>query len=289
LISNEQAGRNGLARVSRLQNQPTLEHTLHPDYYQQFAPIIKSLSHSDLRDGQVLRSRLRIAAQADVEVCYAPLEYVNPRAKVVIVGITPGLTQMVNSVVKLRTQLDAGMDRASCLRSAKTTGAFSGAMRPNLIDLLDAVGLQSVLRISTCASLFGDAADLVQTTSVLRNPVFLRGGNYNGTPSMLKTPLLRAQLLDHFGQDVRHWNDAIFVPLGDRPAEALGFLTDEGLLARAQILDGLPHPSGAIGERIAYFLGKKARTALSSKTNPAKLDRARQRLRGQAAMLRIAA
>jgi hypothetical protein len=261
---------------------------LHPDYYQQFAPIIKSLSHSDLRDGQVLRSRLRIVAQADIEVCYAPLENMNPRAKVVIVGITPGLTQMVNSVVELRRQLDAGMDRESCLRSAKTTGAFSGAMRPNLIDLLDAVGLQSALRISTCASLFGDAADLVQTTSVLRNPVFLRGGNYNGTPSMLKTPFLRAQLLDHSGQDVRHWQDAIFVPLGDRPAEALGFLADEGLIARPRIFDGLPHPSGANSERIAYFLGKKPRASLSSKTDPQKLDRTRERLCGQAGTLQLA-
>lgn len=262
---------------------------MHPDYYQQFAPIIKSLSHSDLRDGQVLRSRLRIAAQADIEVCYAPLEYVNPRAKVVIVGITPGLTQMVNSVVELRQQLAAGMDREICLRSAKTTGAFSGAMRPNLISLLDAVGLQSALRIRTCASLFSDAADLVQTTSVLRNPVFLRGGNYNGTPSMMKTPFLRAQLLNHFGEDVKQWQDAIFVPLGDRAAEALAFLSDEGLISRSRILEGLPHPSGANSERIAYFLGKKPRAALSSKTVPEKLDRARDRLCGQAEMLKFAA
>lgn len=209
---------------------------------------------------------------------YAPLEYVNPRAKVVIVGITPGLTQLVNAVVELRRQLDAGMDREGCLRSAKTTGAFSGAMRPNLIDLLDAVGLQSALRISTCASLFGDAADLVQTTSVLRNPVFLRGGNYNGTPSMMTTPFLRAQLLDHFGQDVKNWGDAVFVPLGHRTAEALEFLAGEGLIARSRILDGLPHPSGANSERIAYFLGRKSRAALSTRTDPEKLDRNRERL-----------
>jgi len=94
---------------------------MYPDYYQHFAPIIEGLSHSDLRDGQVLRSRLRIAAQAEIEVCYAPLEYVNPRAKVVIVGITPGLTQMVNAVVELRRQLDGKRSIDHALASERRT------------------------------------------------------------------------------------------------------------------------------------------------------------------------
>ncbi|MDP1740934.1 MAG: hypothetical protein Q8L50_07565 [Polaromonas sp.] len=34
----------------------------------------------------------------------------------------------------------------------------------------------------------------------------------------------------------------------------------------------LPHPSLANSERIAYFMGGKARAALSAKTNPVKLD-----------------
>lgn len=38
------------------------------------------------------------------------------------------------------------------------------------------------------------------------------------------------------------------------------------------------HPSGANAERIAYFLGRKSRSALSAKTNPDKLDRAREEM-----------
>lgn len=56
------------------------------------------------------------------------------------------------------------------------------------------------------------------------------------------------------------------------------FCNHQGLLDRSQILDGLPHPSGGNAERIAYFLGKKSRGALSEKTNPQKLDQARDGL-----------
>lgn len=65
------------------------------------------------------------------------------------------------------------------------------------------------------------------------------------------------------------------MPLGDKVAEALHFLAEKGFLNQNRILDGLPHPSGANAERIAYFLGKKEKGALSAKTNPDKLDKAR--------------
>jgi hypothetical protein len=57
------------------------------------------------------------------------------------------------------------------------------------------------------------------------------------------------------------------------------------VIQRERVLEGLPHPSGSNAERIAYFLGRKNRGALSSKTNPEKLDRAREVLRRQVARL----
>ncbi len=182
---------------------------------------------------------------------------------------------MLNAIQEARRQIDLGADAASTLVAAKRTGAFSGAMRPNLVGLLDCVGMNRWLGIGTCDELFGTAAALVQTTSVLRNPVFIQGENYNGTPPMTRHPLLRTQLMTHFGEDARALPKAVFVPLGDKVAEALHFLADQGLLDRQRILDGLPHPSGANAERIAYFLGRKSRSALSVKTNAEKLDRAR--------------
>lgn len=242
---------------------------------ERFAPVIRALTAAELDGAASLNHKLCLAREGDVEVCYAPFEYINPQARVVIVGITPGRTQMLNALREARKQLDLGRDLGATLLAAKQTGAFSGAMRPNLIRLLDRIGIHALLNIPSCAALFGSAANLVQTTSVLRNPVFVRGDNYNGAPNMTRHPLLRDQLVTHFGEDLKALPHALFVPLGDKVAEALHFLADRGLLDHRRILDGLPHPSGANAERIAYFLGQKDRTALSAKTNADKLDHAR--------------
>lgn len=247
-------------------------------FFQRFTPIIRALNDVELEGSPAIDAKLRLAQDGAVEVCYAPFEYVNPQARVVIVGITPGRTQMLNALRECRRQLQAGADEQQALRASKSTGAFSGAMRPNLVALLDAVGLHQWLGLRSCAQLFGDAAALVQTASVLRYPVFVKGENYNGAPNMTRNPLLRKQLLEGFGQDAQQLPGAVFLPLGDKVAEALYFLADQGLLPRHRILDGLPHPSGANAERIAYFLGNKPRGALSAKTDPDKLDQARTKL-----------
>jgi len=243
--------------------------------FRRFAPIIRSLSAEELAGAASLYEKLTLAQDQGVRVCYAPFEYINASARVVIVGITPGHTQMLNALREARRQLEQNANDETALRAAKATGAFSGAMRPNLTGLLDSIGIQRWLAIRSCEELFGGAAHLVQTTSVLRNPVFVDGENYNGTPNMMRNSLLRAQLTTYFAEDVAALPNAVFVPLGDKVAEALHFLADQGVLARERILDGLPHPSGANAERIAYFLGRKARHELSAKTNPGKLDEAR--------------
>ena len=253
--------------------------------FKQFSSIIRSLTAADLAGDKSLNEKLRIAQDGLVEVCYAPFEYINQQARIVIVGITPGRTQMLNALRECRRQLDAGADDQQALKAAKQTGAFSGAMRPNLVALLNHVGLQHWLGLSSCEALFNEASSMVQTTSVLRNPVFVDGDNYNGTPNMITHPLLQKQLLDGFGQDAKALPEAVFIPLGDKVALALHFLADRGLIAKERILDGLPHPSGANAERIAYFLGNKERSALSRKTSPDKLDQARTGLMARVAEL----
>lgn len=243
-----------------------------------FAPIIRNLNATELQGGHSLNDKLCIQRDGAIEVCYAPFEYVNPQARIVIVGITPGRTQMLNALRECRRQLDAGADYQSALRAAKLNGAFSGAMRPNLVSLLDSIGLHRWLGLQSCDDLFGQAAELVQTASVLTNPVFVGAENYNGTPSMVRHPLLQQQLIVGFGHDAQTLPNALFIPLGDKVAEAMQFLADRGFLNKDRILSGLPHPSGANAERIQYFLGKKPAALLSAKTDPNKLDAARANL-----------
>jgi hypothetical protein len=243
-----------------------------------YIDAIRSLTDAELNDAAALSRRFTIARDGNIEVQYAPFEFINPQARVVLVGITPGRTQMVNALRECRRQLQAGASKEVALKAAKQTGAFSGAMRPNLIALMDAIGLHRWLGVDSCEALFGSASHLVQTTSVLRNPVFVNGENYNGTPRMTVNPLLRQQLLEGFAQDARALPKAVFLPLGDKVSAGLHWLADQGALDRTRILDGLPHPSGANAERIAYFLGRKAKGDLSAKTSPGKLDEAKAQL-----------
>lgn len=251
---------------------------MHHDLFARFAPVIRTLSPSELAGAASIYDKLRIAQAANIEVCYAPLEHVNRDARVVIVGITPGRTQMLNAVRETRRLLDSGASMTAVLQATKRAAAFSGTMRPNLIALLDCVGLHRWLGIPSCSELFSSASHLAQTASLLRSPVFVSGENYNGKPDMTRHGMLQEQLMTQFGEDAKRWGDAVFVPLGDTVAEGLSLLADRGLISPEAILTGIPHPSGANAERISYFIGKKSRSALSAKTDPTKLDSARQKL-----------
>lgn len=80
-----------------------------------------------------------------------------------------------------------------------------------------------------------------------------------------------------FALEMKSLPEAIYVPLG--PAVAAGVdAVAKGLGQRERVLSGLPHPSGANAERIAFFLGRKNREDLSSKVEPIRLLAARAQL-----------
>ena len=68
---------------------------------------------------------------------------------------------------------------------------------------------------------------------------------------------------------------ALIVPLGPKVSAAMLHLAAIGSIDADRVLTGLPHPSGANAERIAYFLGRKSAAQCSSKTNPATIDAAK--------------
>jgi len=212
---------------------------------------------------------------------YIPFESVNRAARVVVVGISPGFAQWKNAMREARRQLARGASTDEVLRAARQAGAFSGAIRPNFVALLDAIGVQRWLGIASCATLFGADAELVHIGAILRHPVFVDGKNYSGTPAMPRHPFLRNETLRYFAHEAALLPDALYIPMGASVAEGLDWLAGQGVLRAERILHGLPHPSGANAERVAYFLGRKERSALSSRTNGAQIDAARQRLLAQ--------
>lgn len=257
------------------------------DFASRFAPAVTAHRGGAFLAGETL-SALTLHAQGALTVVWAPFDHVAADARLVVVGITPGRSQAENAFRAFRGALLDGATPAEALRRAKATGAFSGPLRRNLVAMLDHVGAQGALGVASCAALFDPVRELVHWTSALRHPVFV-GGNYNGTPDMLRTPALRAMVETHLAAEARALPRALWLPLGPKPAAALRHLAALGVLDAERILDGLPHPSGANAERVAFFLGRKARQALSARTRPEPVEAAREQLRARLAGLAPAA
>lgn len=259
------------------------------DLLVRFRPLLASLSEDEIRRDVSLGGRLTLDESGPLKVTYAPFEHVVNTARVVIVGITPGATQARNALSEARRHILAGADNAAVLAAAKIHASFSGAMRDGLVAMLDHVGLHRKLGIPTTARLWDTHGHLAHFTSALRYPVFYKGDNYRGTPSMTGTPLLRHHLAESLAEEARALPGALWIPCGSTAAKGVGWLVRQGLLAHGQVCDGLLHPSPANVERVQYFLGiGRPRSELSEKTNPDAIDAAKERIVARIAALAAA-
>ena len=223
--------------------------------------------------GNPMYSKLLVSTDGRYQTFYAPFDHINRKAKVVLCGITPGKQQAINALEEVRKSLLNGDSVEVAQEKAKKFASFSGEMRPNLVAMLNLIGLDELLGITNCADLFGAHSDLVHYTSVLRNPVFRDGDDYSGKPSIVKQPALLKQIELSFVDEIRLLGpDCLYVPLGDEVSLVFSHLESKGLINPDKVLKGLPHPSTNSNERVHYFLGRKERALLSNKTNPDKID-----------------
>jgi len=253
--------------------------------FDRFAPAIRALDLASIAAPADIPAHFELARAGRFSSVYLPFESVNAGARVVVVGISPGFVQWKNAMREAQRQMAAGAARDAILRAARQSGAFSGPIRPNFVALLDAIGVQHWLGIASCASLFEHDAALVHIGAILRHAVFAGGKNYSGTPAMHKQAFLRDQVLRYFAHEAAQLPDALYIPMGASVSDGLDWLAAQGILRADRILRGLPHPSGANAERVAYFLGRKHSSALSARTNGAQIDAARATLLAQMAEL----
>ncbi len=252
-----------------------------------FENYIEFIKHQPFSLNQdKLPDELLIEELGELSVYYAPFDYINTEARIVICGITPGFQQAILALDEANKQLKRGATPAAAKLAAKKTASFGGPMRSNLVRLLDYIGIPKKLNIGSCSELFGSKSDLVHYTSALRYPVFKSLKNYSGTPSMVANSLLRKQLEQYLLPELAQLSSsAILVPLGPKVEDALSFAAKAGSINQEQVLGGLPHPSGANAERIAYFLGEKPADKLSAKTNPLKIDIAKEKVMAKVACI----
>jgi hypothetical protein len=252
-----------------------------PNLFPNFASIIRQLSRVEIDDPrnalQLLLDHAVVGGRS-VDMVYSPFDHVNHAARLVIVGLTPGKQQAMNALRAAHDALKAGLNDAGAAERAKVFASFSGPMRRNLVTMLDSVGIANWLGVATTGSLWAEDASLVHFTSALRYPVFVDGENWSGAPDMIRNEPMRDWLETYTGSELAMLDNAVFVPLGPKVSAGLQHLAKRGLIASERILDGLPHPSGANAERIAYFVGTKPADRLSAKTNPATINAARAML-----------
>lgn len=193
-----------------------------------------------------------------LEIYYAPFEYINEQAKVLIVGITPGLHQMKRAYSTVASFKENPASDEDILHEVKKQSSFEGPMRKNLIAMLDELQLHNYLGISSTSELFSTASNLVQTTSVITYPVFYKGKNYNGsTPNIINTELLRKYIFQNFAKEITRLHHPLIIPLGVNVSKVLTFLEDNSYLDSDSILHGFPHTSGGNGHRHKQFADNK--------------------------------
>jgi hypothetical protein len=179
---------------------------------------------------------------------FAPFEWVNETADIVLIGITPGKHQATQALLTLQRALRNGSSPTEAAALAKQAASFDGDMRTISAKLMDRFRMNELFGVMSCADLFGSAASRVHYTSILRRPVLVhdgRGwGNYSGKPAPFGTPLLERLFDDEFAQEVAIFRDAWLVPFGPVPAQALAVLVDRGVIRHERVLAGLNHPSG---------------------------------------------
>jgi len=213
-----------------------------------FLKQIRSLKK--INKSTITNKNFLIKREDIIEVYYAPFDYINSKAKIMIVGITPGLQQMLQSFEAVK--------EGRSLKEVKDLSSFKGSMRTTLIKYLDALNINKQLRIKSCESLFNINSKYLHSTSLIKYPVFDKGKNYSGS-GLLKKKILLDFLEAHFVKELKKLDKTIIVPLGNTVSSTIDYLNNEFKLNLKCFLKGFPHPSGLNVRKDIQFKENKIR------------------------------
>lgn len=180
--------------------------------------------------------------------------YVNPNAELIIVGITPGNSQLKCSRM------------GKSLYEIKRENAFAGTMRSNLIAMLDYIDVNLMLGISSCASLWAEDFDKVEMTSLLKDAIYIMQNGkkkmFNDVSKINESKELWDIFNNGFVKDCEQYQQSkLFVACGKNVYDMLLQLKEKGII-KVPIV-GIAHPSGANVGRVKCYLGEKSPIDLS--------------------------
>src|SRR5690349_22088636 len=179
----------------------------------EFAELIRVLPERPLYSrSDLLTPQFKLAEENRLAVYYAPFGSMRPAAKLAIIGVTPGWTQMEIAYRIARRELLAGRSPEEAYREAKRQASFGGSMRRLLVGMLDDLAVPKLLVLRSSHDLFEGASELLHTTSAIRYPVFVGGRNYTGsTPAIERSPLLMDYARRILAPELSQLSGALFV------------------------------------------------------------------------------
>lgn len=229
-------------------------------YLDKYIGKIKDLSDGKLSKDEILNDNFFLKKENKLKLYYAPHnEYINTKARILIVGICPGWTQTEIAFRNVKEDLKNNLDVPIILKNCKKAARFAGSMRNNLINMLDELLINEYLSLDSTKVLFDNDSELLHTTSLIPYPVFINDKNYNGyTPKIIDSPLLMEYVQKHFYQELNQLeNKPLIIPLGKSVEEVLRGMVSNKIVCQKQCLFGFPHPSGANGHRKDEFIKNK--------------------------------
>ena len=224
-----------------------------------FAELVLALPERPVYSrNELLTPQFKLAEEGRLTMYYAPFGSMRPAAKLAIIGVTPGWTQMEIAYRIARRALLAGRSLQEACQEAKRQASFGGSMRSILVSMLDDLEVPKLLRLSSSHELFETAGEQLHTTSAIRYPVFVDERNYTGNaPVIMTSPLLMDYARRVLAPELSQLSEAIFVPLGRAVESLLTILESEQRIPSGRILQGFPHPSGANGHRVRQFTANR--------------------------------
>lgn len=204
--------------------------------------------------GSPLHAMLDLGREGAFSAAWAPFDWINDRADIILVGVTPGIRQATDALTELRRRLSVGASIEKAAEAAKVHASFAG-MRTLAARLMDSLGFAPAFGLSSCDELFGSAASRVHSTSVLRFLVLKNGRNFSGDRRIMKRPMMRAMVYEHLVPELSALPNAWIVPFGINALTVLETLVTEGHVSGDRLLGGVLHPSGQQWNRHNVQLG----------------------------------
>lgn len=225
--------------------------------FDKYQEKLKGLNNFEKED--ILKEEFELYNHDNMKIYYAPHnEIINNKAKIFIVGITPGWTQTSIAYKTAHEGLINNLMPNLIKQECKRNSRFAGSMRNNLIEMLDELSLNRKLHIDSCSELFEEKDYLLHTTSIIPYPVFINNKNYTGSnPKIMDNEVLYSFVKKYFYNEIEELSNTLIIPLGKTVEEVLEQMIKENLIKKEQCLLGFPHPSGANGHRKSQFKENK--------------------------------